>query len=98
MVSQRTGALPEKNVAIWAFDWDSYDLFRYYRFVGRCPKNSETPRDFGEVMGKIDSDPTVHPPIREVIIRGNENRRLVFQEGLFTRVNADEHSCPRQIS
>lgn len=84
------GTMPEKNVAIWVINWDSYDLFQYYRFNGKYPADTMPPRDFDEIQKTLAQDVAFHPLIEEVPIRGNGNRRLVFQEGLFTRVNADE--------
>lgn len=74
------------KVAIWVFNWD---IFKEYFYCRRYEKKTDemrsVPRD--EFEEKVKSILTsAGPRIEKIQITGNPNRRMVYQEGLFTRV------------
>lgn len=75
---------PKHKVAIWALDREQTELFLYYKYKRITPieGNLEYPDDFEDVMAAIRSDNK--PRIEVIEIRGNPNRRLVYQQGIFT--------------
>ncbi len=73
------------NVAIWAFNCDQADLLHYHKYKNIVPidHSASYPADFKDVMAVIRSDNM--PRVEVVNVKGNPNRRLVYQQGIFTR-------------
>jgi hypothetical protein len=76
---------PGHDVAIWALDWDMFELCLYYGYRESEPDRppSKRPEDVRAGLKELRQDNW--PRIDRVEIKGNPNRRLVYQEGLFTR-------------
>lgn len=87
---------PGHKVAVWVLDWDMLELLLYYCLAGEEENVAETkPPDFEEILESIwDS---ALPRIERMQIRGNPNRRLVYQEGLFTRIIRAEDNIARYL-
>jgi hypothetical protein len=73
------------KVAIWAVNWEMLELLLYYEYMDTRPPAhiSPDPDHFQEVMKTIRKDNAC--TIDKIEISGNPNRRMVYQEGLFTR-------------
>jgi len=73
------------KVAIWALNWEMLELVLYYEYVGTVPPKEcrGYPDNFQEVMKTMRQDNARR--IEKVEKLGNPNRRMVYQEGLFTR-------------
>jgi hypothetical protein len=76
---------PDHEVAIWAIDWDMFELLLYYSYWDQTPEKvvSKKPGELDKVLKSLRN--SASPRIDRVRIRGNPNRRMVYQEGLFTR-------------
>lgn len=76
---------PKHKVGVWAFDCEQGELFSYYKHKkdSRSERPAPDTDDFANVMAAIRIDN--QPRIEVIEIRGNPNRRLVYQQGIFTR-------------
>jgi len=74
------------KIAIWAFDWDRFKVYFYCRHYKTTPAEiaSEPKEEHEKRLQNIMT--TADRRIERVQIAGNPNRRMVYQEGLFTRV------------
>lgn len=75
----------DRNVAVWCLNWDMFELLLYWnsRFMDPPANNGEKPGNLREKLEKIRRNNEAR--IDRVVILGNQNRRMVYQEGLFTR-------------
>ena len=84
----KTSALfgPDDRIAVWALDRRRLELLKYCVYTDKSLPAGVTdyPEDFEGVSQLIRVDN--QPRIEVIEIIGNPNRRLIFQEGLFTCV------------
>ena len=84
--NKRSVLLPAQEVAVFAFDWEIYELVLYYsskEIVDPERIVPNKPADLSKFLYSVEQD---NPPrIKKIEIKGNPNRRIVYQEGLFTR-------------
>lgn len=73
------------DVAIWAFNWTKYRICLYAKRYRKKPDYvaNMSPDEFEKEIRSVLTTPG--PRIEKVQITGNPNRRMVYQEGLFTR-------------
>ena len=76
----------DHKVAIWAFNWDKFKEYFYCRRYDKTPDEipGEARDEFEKKVQSILR--SAGPRIEKVQVTGNPNRRMVYQEGLFTRV------------
>jgi len=77
---------PGHKVAIWAIEWETFKLLLYYNHWKKTPKRGflDKPPDLEDTLHVIRQKN--RPRIDLVQIKGNSNRRIIYQEGLFTSV------------
>ena len=75
---------PKHKVAIWAFDCEQADLLHHYKYKNITPidESASHPDDVADTMAVMRRDN--QPRLDVIHIRGNPNRRLVYQQGVFT--------------
>lgn len=76
---------PDREVAIWVIDWTMYEWFLYCKHDQITPEDifPNEPANFKAKLKIICDDNRSR--IERVRIKGNRNRRMIYQEGLFTR-------------
>jgi len=81
----KTSATPEgRKVAVWAIDWEMFEFFIYWNYKHmEFPTDSGTPRDLCNVLELCRRNN--HPRIDIVKTKGNKNRRIIYQQGIFTK-------------
>lgn len=81
----KSSVLPiDSEVAVWAFDWEMFKLFLYYNYKEKLPpKDLTPPKDLDTVIQTCRHNK--HRRIDIVKITGNKNRRIIYQQGIFTK-------------
>lgn len=76
---------PGQRVAIWAFDWEIFEVLLYYSYRDAKDEQvvADKPKDLQDVLRAIQGSPW--PRIDKVQISGHVDRRMVHQDAFFTR-------------